>query len=113
MGVIKQWPPIDQLVALLVMVGHARHFEAQMVYKDSPFLCPSHLCDVRRQTHEKIKELVEFWPALSSHVTQWETVLRTALTSSDEADNELQPLVAGPSASSDAGTAATTPTTSV
>lgn len=80
------WPPPQQLAALLVMVGHARHFEPQRL-GDKQYSCPRQLMEVRAASRAHIEALISWWPSLSSHIQPLEE--RLAVRKSLIADEDV------------------------
>jgi hypothetical protein len=68
---IGRWPALDQLAALVVMVGHPRHFEPQAV-NIRPYPCPKQLMELRKRSMIDLLKLLDACEDLVPHVQAFE-----------------------------------------
>lgn len=76
--ILTGWPPLPELAALLVMVGHARHFEPEMLGEGGRYECAQDLMDGRDDAAPRIHRILQFWPDLNPHVRAAESAVTDA-----------------------------------
>ena len=75
------------MAALLVMTGHAEHFEPQATEEIEQYECPIHIFSSRVASRSNATAMIKFWPTLAPHVATLEEKLRVA------ADCDVETLV--------------------